>query len=50
MPPGKAGEIIAHGIEKQRARVLVGSDAKVGALLERLMPIGYWNILKRSMA
>jgi NAD(P)-dependent dehydrogenase (short-subunit alcohol dehydrogenase family) len=50
MPPAKAGEIIARGIERQRARILVGSDAKVGALLERLMPVGYWNILKRSMS
>jgi NAD(P)-dependent dehydrogenase (short-subunit alcohol dehydrogenase family) len=50
MPPAKAGEIIASGIERQRARILVGSDAKIGALLERLMPVGYWNLLKRGMS
>jgi hypothetical protein len=30
--------------------VLVGNDAKIAALIERLSPVGYWNILKRSMA
>lgn len=50
MPPLQAGEIIVTGIEKERARILVGRDAKAAALLERLMPVRYWNILKRSMA
>jgi NAD(P)-dependent dehydrogenase (short-subunit alcohol dehydrogenase family) len=50
MSPVRAGEIIVAGIEKERARVLVGSDARIGSLLERLVPVGYWNILKRSMA
>ena len=50
MSPVKAGEIIVEGIEKERPRVLVGNDAKMGALIERLSPVGYWNILKRSMA
>lgn len=50
MPPERAGEIIANGIERERARVLVGTDAKIGSIIERLVPVGYWNILKRSMA
>lgn len=50
MPPEKAGEIIVEGVEKDRARVIVGNDARVAALIERLSPVGYWNILKRSMA
>ena len=50
MSPAKAGEIIVDGIIKERARILVGNDAKMGALIERLLPVGYWNILKRSMA
>jgi NADP-dependent 3-hydroxy acid dehydrogenase YdfG len=49
MPPGQAGEIIAHGIEKRRARILVGGDAKAAALLERLAPVGYWNLLKKAI-
>lgn len=49
MPPVKAGEMIVAGIEKERARVLVGSDARIAAFVERLVPVGYWNFLKRSM-
>lgn len=41
MPPGQAGEIIVKGIEKGRDRILVGTDAKVIALIERLMPVHY---------
>lgn len=46
MPPGQAGEIIVKGIEKGRDRILVGTDAKVIALIERLMPVHYWKLLK----
>jgi NAD(P)-dependent dehydrogenase (short-subunit alcohol dehydrogenase family) len=45
MPPETAGEIIVRGVESRKARILVGSDAKRGALLERLMPVNYWNVL-----
>jgi short-subunit dehydrogenase len=50
MSPVKAGEIIVSAVENEKPRVLVGSDAKIGSLLERLSPTGYWNILKRSMS
>ena len=46
----RSGEIIVSGAERGKSRVIVGNDAKAGALFERLMPVGYWNILKRSMA
>ncbi|MCO6480360.1 MAG: SDR family NAD(P)-dependent oxidoreductase [Phaeodactylibacter sp.] len=46
MPPSQAGEIIVKGIEKGRGRILVGTDAKVIALIERLMPVHYWKLLK----
>jgi len=50
MPPETAGEIIVRGVENRKARILVGADAKRAALLERLMPVSYWNVLgaKRS--
>jgi NAD(P)-dependent dehydrogenase (short-subunit alcohol dehydrogenase family) len=47
MPPERAGEIIARGIERRQPRILVGGDAKFVALLERLAPTAYWNILRR---
>jgi NAD(P)-dependent dehydrogenase (short-subunit alcohol dehydrogenase family) len=45
MPPEIAGEIIVRGVENRQARIVVGSDAKRAALLERLMPVGYWKVL-----
>ena len=45
MPPAEAGEIIVKAVERRAARVLVGRDAKMMALLERLAPVSYWNIL-----
>ncbi|WP_083384459.1 MULTISPECIES: NAD(P)/FAD-dependent oxidoreductase [Cupriavidus] len=49
MPPAKAADIILRGIEKRRSRVLVGSDAVVLSLLERLAPVRYWNLIGRSL-
>ncbi|MFL6673389.1 MAG: SDR family NAD(P)-dependent oxidoreductase [Massilia sp.] len=48
MPPEQAGEIIVRGIEQRKARILVGSDAKFVAFLERLAPVGYWSILRKA--
>jgi short-subunit dehydrogenase len=45
MPPTTAGEIIVDAVERRAARVLVGKDAKMMALLERLAPVSYWTIL-----
>lgn len=49
LPPAIAGETIVRGVEKRKARVLVGTDAKVLALIERLMPVNYWNMLGRRL-
>lgn len=53
MAPEQAGEIIVSGIERRHARILVGRDAKVMALMERIAPISYWVpigwILKKMM-
>jgi short-subunit dehydrogenase len=46
MPPAKAGETIVKAIEKNKARIIVGVDAKALTLIERLMPNGYWRIYK----
>jgi len=47
MPPAEAGEIIVKGIERRQSRVLVGSDAKLISLIERLMPVSYWDVLMK---
>lgn len=49
MSPERAGEIIIRGVEKASPRVLVGNDAKIGSLIERIAPVAYWKILGRSM-
>ncbi|GAB3453291.1 SDR family NAD(P)-dependent oxidoreductase [Massilia terrae] len=49
MPASEAGEIIVRGIERRQARILVGSDAKIASLLERLAPVSYWNLLRKAI-
>jgi NAD(P)-dependent dehydrogenase (short-subunit alcohol dehydrogenase family) len=48
MPPEQAGEIIVSGVEKDRPRIIVGSDAKLAALIERLFPVSYWKFIGRG--
>ena len=50
MPPETAGEIIVRGIEQRKPRVLVGADAKRIAVIERLMPVNYWNLVGRRVS
>jgi NAD(P)-dependent dehydrogenase (short-subunit alcohol dehydrogenase family) len=45
LPPEKAGEIIVRGVERRRARILVGRDAAIISLMERLVPVNYWRVL-----
>lgn len=49
-PPELAGEAIARAIERRAGRLLVGGDAKVLTLLQRLMPVRYWQMLKAGYA
>jgi len=49
LPPEVAGETIVRGVENRQARVLVGSDAKRIAMIERLMPVKYWDLLGRRV-
>lgn len=50
LAPEAAGEIIARGIERREARILVGSDARMVSILERLSPVHYWRYLKKVSA
>jgi hypothetical protein len=36
-------------VAKGKARILVGMDAKLASLIERLMPVSYWNLLGRGL-
>ncbi len=47
LAPQTAGEIIVEGIERRAKRVLVGRDAKMIAIVERLAPVNHLATLKR---
>lgn len=50
LPAEKAGEIIVAAAERRRLRVLVGSDAKLAVLIERIAPVSYWRFIGRAAA
>lgn len=47
--PAKAAEIIVRGIQKDRRRILIGMDARLIDLLQRLFPAGYGFIFKKGL-
>jgi len=47
MPPDQAAQIILNGVERGKRRILVGRDAKLAAMIERLTPDRYWSIIGR---
>lgn len=48
LPAAEAGERIARAIERRTPRLLLGRDARLAALIERIMPVGYWRIIGRG--
>lgn len=48
--PDKAAEIIHHGVERGRSRILVGPDAYVIDALARITPTHYFEVLSRLEA
>jgi len=49
MPAGKAARIIVRAIESDKGRVIVGADALLLSIFERLMPVSYWRLVERLM-
>ena len=50
--PAVAAQTIVDGIERGRKRVLIGGDARLIDVIQRLMPVNYWKpmgALMRSM-
>jgi NAD(P)-dependent dehydrogenase (short-subunit alcohol dehydrogenase family) len=47
LPPAAAAEAIVGAVERRQPRVIVGSDAKVAAMVERLAPVANWEWLQR---
>lgn len=47
MPPDEAAEAILRGVKQRKRRVLVGRDARMAALIERIFPDSYWSRMVR---
>lgn len=47
MSPQKAAEVILKGVRKGKRDIIVGTDAKLILLLQKLFPVRYWKIIKR---
>jgi hypothetical protein len=45
--PTAAALRIIDGIEKNRPRILIGSDARMLDIVQRLFPAAYWSVLAR---
>ena len=43
--PASAARQIVRAIEKRKARLLIGADARLIALLTRLLPVSYTRVL-----
>ena len=48
LSPTIAGETIVRAMERRRPRVIVGTDAKIAAAVERIAPVSYWAVLGRT--
>ena len=46
--PAKAARVILRGVEKNRARILVGPDGRAMAALPRLLGVGYAGLMARA--
>lgn len=48
-PPEQAAQQILHAVQKNKRRLLIGQDAKILDLLQRLLPSGYQKIMTYAM-
>lgn len=49
LSPDTAAEAILRGVEAGRKRILIGRDARAADRLQRLLPVGYLDILGRRL-
>ncbi len=47
LSPDAAAAEIVRGIERRSPRIVIGKDARSAALIQRLMPAGYWRAITR---
>jgi len=46
MPPKNAAEFILAAIENRAPRLLIGNDAKIAEIIQRIWPVSYWHKLQ----
>ena len=49
MPPSQAATQIVDALLRDKARLLIGFDAKLLGLVERLVPVSYWPVVEKLM-
>ena len=49
LEPEEAAAQVVRGIERRKARILVGRDAWQADLIQRLLPARYWRVLRGEM-
>ena len=49
MPPERAAAAILEAIERREPRLILGADAWVVTMLQRVAPVRYWSIMKRFL-
>ena len=49
LPAEVAAETIVQGVERRKARVLIGTDAKAIDIMARLAPVSYQRVLERLL-
>ncbi|MCJ2089626.1 SDR family NAD(P)-dependent oxidoreductase [Methylobacterium sp. E-005] len=47
LAPTEAAAAIIRGIETRAPRIVIGKDARNAALIQRVMPAGYWKMMVR---
>ncbi len=48
--PESVAETIVSGVERREKRIVCASDAKRVDFIQRLMPVGYWNLIRKQIA
>lgn len=49
LPPEAAAARILRGMERRAPRLIVGTDARQVAFIQRLMPVRYWALIGRAI-
>jgi NAD(P)-dependent dehydrogenase (short-subunit alcohol dehydrogenase family) len=49
MPPPRAAQIILDGVERRQRRIVVGNDARLAILFERIFPVSYLRFMRRRL-